>query len=77
LSIFGTLYLTFTPVGKNIIEGVQGRYFLPLAAPLVMGVAAFVPIRIQMSERATKNIFTTLVGVMLLVAVVYYTKATY
>lgn len=29
--IFGTLYLSFTPVGFYIIDGVQGRYFMPLA----------------------------------------------
>lgn len=29
--IFGTLYLSFTPVDFYIIDGVQGRYFMPLA----------------------------------------------
>jgi hypothetical protein len=32
--IFGSLYLFWTPVGKDVVEGVQGRYFLGLA-PLV------------------------------------------
>jgi hypothetical protein len=32
VSIFGALYLAFTPVGKDFVEGVQGRYFLPLLA---------------------------------------------
>jgi uncharacterized membrane protein len=26
--IFGSLYLTWTPVGQQIVDGVQGRYFL-------------------------------------------------
>src|ERR1044072_605649 len=29
--IFVAMYLYFTPVGLNLIIGVQGRYFLPLA----------------------------------------------
>lgn len=28
--IFTALYVTWTPVGKNIVDGVQGRYFLPI-----------------------------------------------
>lgn len=28
--IFMALYVTWTPVGKNIVDGVQGRYFLPI-----------------------------------------------
>jgi len=35
--LFGALYLVWTPVGQLWVDGVQGRYFLPLAAllPLV------------------------------------------
>lgn len=29
--IFGLHYLTWTPVGGPVVQGVQGRYFLPLA----------------------------------------------
>ena len=35
LLIWSALYLSFTPVGSNTIEGVQGRYFLPLLFPLL------------------------------------------
>jgi uncharacterized membrane protein len=34
--IFGILYLTWTPPGQDVVQGVQGRYFLPLA--LLLGV---------------------------------------
>lgn len=37
LLILGSLYVTFTPVGKNVIWGAQGRYFYPL---VVLGCAA-------------------------------------
>lgn len=39
VGVFGTLYLTFTNVKAPIIEGVQGRYFLPFA-PLLFTLAA-------------------------------------
>jgi uncharacterized membrane protein len=34
--IFGALYMTWTPVGHGIVEGVQGRYFLPLLSIFVL-----------------------------------------
>jgi uncharacterized membrane protein len=37
LAIFAAQYLTWTPVGATRIEGVQGRYFLPVA--LIAGAA--------------------------------------
>lgn len=36
LLIWTALYLSFTPVGYNIINGVQPRYFLPLLFPLLI-----------------------------------------
>lgn len=30
-AVFAIQYLTWTPVGSRVVEGVQGRYFLPLA----------------------------------------------
>lgn len=36
LLIWTALYLSFTPVGSNTIEGVQPRYFIPLIFPILM-----------------------------------------
>jgi len=36
--IFGTLYADWTPVGLPEVLGVQGRYFLPLAPALIVGL---------------------------------------
>lgn len=38
--IFGSLYLAWTPVQKNIVDGVQGRYFLALAPLLGIAIPA-------------------------------------
>ena len=37
--VFGALYLSWTPVGAAAVDGVQGRYLLPVAAflPLLLG----------------------------------------
>lgn len=34
--IFGALYVSWTPVGQRIVDGVQGRYFLPLLPLLAL-----------------------------------------
>ncbi len=33
--IYTSMYVTYTPVGSAVIEGVQGRYFIPLLLPFV------------------------------------------
>lgn len=44
--IFGTLYLSFSPVGFYIIDGVQGRYFLPLTLVVGAVLLRLVPMRL-------------------------------
>ena len=39
-AIFGIQYLTWTQVGSHLVEGVQGRYFLPLALFVTLGLPA-------------------------------------
>lgn len=36
-AVLGALYLDWTPVGSTLIQGVQGRYFLPLAPIALLG----------------------------------------
>jgi len=36
--IFATLYADWTPVGAPVVQGVQGRYFLPLVPVLILGL---------------------------------------
>lgn len=45
--IYGTLYLSFTPVGYFIIDGVQGRYFVPLAIVAAAVLLRWIPLRFQ------------------------------
>jgi uncharacterized membrane protein len=36
LTIAGSLYVMWTPVGGELIEGLQGRYFIPVAPALLL-----------------------------------------
>ena len=36
LLVWTALYLSFTPVGLNTINGVQARYFIPFIFPLII-----------------------------------------
>jgi hypothetical protein len=44
LLIFVVQYLNWTQPGADLIDGVQGRYFIPLAATLVLAVPTFPPL---------------------------------
>lgn len=44
--IYVTLFMSFTPVGFYIIDGVQGRYFVPLAILGMAVLARWIPLRL-------------------------------
>ncbi|MFC4376683.1 DUF2142 domain-containing protein [Nocardia halotolerans] len=48
--IYVTLYMSFTPVDFYLIDGVQGRYFVPLAIVGLAVVARWVPLRLTDAE---------------------------
>ena len=67
------LYITWTPVGSPNIDGVQGRYFIPLIAVLILllgGKKRF----IEDKETHEKDmlIILAMVGAMLIKTVTYY-----
>ena len=41
IATIASLYISYAPVGADQIFGVQGRYFIPLALPLVLFLASF------------------------------------
>ncbi|MGV9611840.1 DUF2142 domain-containing protein [Nocardia xishanensis] len=45
--IYVTLYMSFTPVGYYIIDGVQGRYFVPLALIAFAALLRWMPLRLS------------------------------
>lgn len=77
LSIFGALYLAFTPVGSKFVDGVQGRYMLPFLIPLVILIAAYLPLDIKIKKPIIPFIFTFVSTSVLIASVIFYTMATY
>lgn len=51
--IYVTLYMSFTPVGYFIIDGVQGRYFVPLALLTLAVFLRWMPLRLTDIEGKT------------------------
>ncbi|MGN2634821.1 DUF2142 domain-containing protein [Nocardia takedensis] len=54
--IYVTLYMSFTPVGYYIIDGVQGRYFVPLAIVGLAVVLRWMPLRLTDAEGRTPTL---------------------
>ncbi|WP_228829520.1 DUF2142 domain-containing protein [Nocardia beijingensis] len=54
--IYVTLYMSFTPVGYYIIDGVQGRYFVPLAIVTFAVLLRWMPLRLTDSAGRTPTV---------------------
>ncbi|WP_307817261.1 DUF2142 domain-containing protein [Nocardia acididurans] len=75
--IYVTLYMSFTPVGYFIIDGVQGRYFVPLTLLALAVILRWMPLRLTDARGRTPSRGPALViigatGVALLAAVIKY-----
>lgn len=68
--IWTALYISFTNVTASVIEGVQGRYFLPLIVPLLM-IVDFNIINIKI-PKAILNTVVCEVATVSLYACVFY-----
>lgn len=67
--IWGSMYLGYTPVGENTINGVQCRYFLPLYLPLLY-VLSSSSIKSYLDEK--KMTFTVIIMFILAYVVLIY-----
>lgn len=76
-SIFGVLYVVFTPVSGKYVQGVQGRYFLPFLVPTAMTLAAYLPLSIKIKDRIVPYVFVSITVLCLATSVVFYYLATY
>ncbi|WIB59091.1 DUF2142 domain-containing protein [Curtobacterium sp. MCLR17_007] len=76
-AVIGALYLTFNAVGDPMAVGVQGRYFIPLLAPFVLGLASLVPARLALRERHAAVLFPALSVVALLASGVLWLSFLY
>jgi len=76
LAVFGVCYLTISAVGMATIEGVQGRYFVPILPVLLFGIAYVTKTRIDITKliayRRVAVTIVCLVAVSLLATAVKY-----
>jgi uncharacterized membrane protein len=77
ISIFGILYVAFTPVGSKYVDGIQGRYFIPFLIPIIMAISCYIPIEIKIKNIATPYIFGSISVVCLMASLTYYYLSTY
>ncbi len=68
-SIWGSMYLLFTPVGEATINGVQNRYFIPLLLPIIY---CFSNIKLK-SEMNDKSLMVTcsLISIIAITLLIY------
>jgi uncharacterized membrane protein len=59
-----SMFLTWTPVGGQVIEGVQGRYFLPIAVPAML--ALFYNYRFKISNQKFFSLLISLYSILVL-----------
>lgn len=76
-STYGALYITFTPTRERVVEGLQGRYFIPFLAPILMIVGGWLPMEVRMKDKTVPYIFGAISIFCLMISTVYYVRLTY
>ncbi|WP_330233926.1 DUF2142 domain-containing protein [Nocardia sp. NBC_00508] len=77
--IYVTLYMSFTPVGYYIVDGVQGRYFVPLAIVAFAVLLRWMPLRLTDTAGKTPTVgpavtvIVTTSAALIAAAAKYYT----
>ena len=61
--IFGTMYLSFTEIGANYIEGVQNRYFLPLVLIMFTSISGIFTIEDK------KNLYIDVISISSIITI--------
>ena len=77
ITIFGALYAGFTPVGWPFVDGVQGRYFLPLVIPIISLMAILMPIKITIKPKHRDIILVATSFMALAISALYVFVAYY
>jgi len=77
LSIIFLLYGTFNPVGSTSIIGVQGRYFIPSMAFVMIGFAGLVRLRMDTNKTNVPAILISISAASLYAMLIFYIVALY
>ncbi len=78
VSIFAAMYIYFNPTGYSIVDGVQGRYFIPFIIPVSALIVSLVPSnRLDLKDKTVAFMFLATTSAVLLSSVICYYLATY
>ena len=72
LAIITTLYLTWTPVSAKLVQGIQGRYFLPIIVFFLFGLRKLTGSRLLISKRSALLGYPMLMTLSLLISLAWY-----
>lgn len=77
VAVITTLYLTWTPVGGLLVAGVQGRYFLPVMAFVVIGIRIYLKQRLSIKQQSLTWGYPSVMTACLVISVLWYYKILY
>lgn len=74
--IWGALYLSFTPVGSLEINGVQGRYFIPLLYPMLIIISTS-KIKCEINDKKMLYIYSVILLLIVFIPIFDYMLIAY
>jgi uncharacterized membrane protein len=77
LAIITSLYLTYTHIGASMVEGIQGRYFIPVIAFILVGLRMLTRSRLIISEKSARIFFASTIIFSLIYSIAWYYKVLY
>lgn len=77
LAVITILYMTWNKIGGALIEGVQGRYFIPGILFILAGVVGLVRIKMELSRRTLTIACSAFSILMLTASILWYYKVVY
>lgn len=69
--IFTSLYVQWTPVGKNVIDGIQGRYFIPLMLPVLIGLVKEKQSENEIEKQKKRILFAIFMNLCVIITLLY------
>jgi uncharacterized membrane protein len=76
-AVVTVLFLTWTPVGAILVEGIQGRYFLPIIIFALVGLRLLTNARLNFTEKSVKISYSLIMASSLLVSILWYYRILY
>lgn len=77
LVVITTLYITWSHVGGVVVEGVQGRYFLPAAIFVLFGVRMLTRARLRITNKNATIFYSSIIVFCLVSSLLWYYKILY